>query len=153
MFKGRLRRIRLIATILKDNFESMLFCDLSKIMNRTEGALRAKCFDLNLFKDTPWSDDEINFVKENYMEMKTADISKILNRTMSAIELKAARLGLKKYPYTCDYHYFDEIDTEEKAYWIGFIMADGCIRKINFTPVSSSLVYLQRQEFRGLKHL
>ena len=58
--------------ILKDNFESSLFSDLSKTLNRTESAIRAKCFDLNLFKNTPWTDDEINFVKENYVEMKTA---------------------------------------------------------------------------------
>ena len=45
------------------------------------------------------------------MEMKTKDISKILNRTVSSIELKASRLGLKKYPYTCDYHYFDNTYT------------------------------------------
>ena len=49
MFKGRLRRIRLIATILKDNFELTLFSELSKVLGRTENAIRAKCFDLNLF--------------------------------------------------------------------------------------------------------
>ena len=27
-----------------------------------------------------------------------------------------------------DHHYFKAIDTEAKAYWLGFIMADGCVR-------------------------
>ena len=34
---------------------------------------------------------------------------------------------MKKYPYYCDYQYFDNIDTEEKAYWLGFMTADGWI--------------------------
>lgn len=29
--------------------------------------------------------------------------------------------------YSFDEHIFDEIDTEEKAYWIGFIWCDGCV--------------------------
>lgn len=29
--------------------------------------------------------------------------------------------------YVIDEHFFDVIDTEEKAYWLGFITADGCI--------------------------
>lgn len=26
-------------------------------------------------------------------------------------------------------HYFDEIDSQEKAYWLGFLYADGCVRE------------------------
>lgn len=33
--------------------------------------------------------------------------------------------------YTADFHYFDNIDTPEKAYWLGFIWADGYIVKRN----------------------
>ena len=29
--------------------------------------------------------------------------------------------------YTLNEHYFDVIDTEDKAYWLGFILADGCV--------------------------
>jgi hypothetical protein len=36
-------------------------------------------------------------------------------------------LAESKRKYTCNHHFFDVIDTEEKAYWLGFIMADGCV--------------------------
>lgn len=136
---------------LKDNFESALFSELSKTLNRTEGAIRAKCFELDLFKKTPWTDDEIDFIKKNYMEMKTSDIAQMLSRTMSAIELKAKRLGLKKYPYMCDYHYFDEIDTEEKAYWLGFLTADGWINKNDKNNAGVTGIELQYGDINHLK--
>ena len=136
---------------LKNNFESTLFSELSKTLCRTESAIRAKCFELNLFKTSPWTDDEINFVKDYYMEMKTSDISKLLNRTNSAIELKASRLGLKKYPYMCDYHYFDEIDTEEKAYWLGFLTADGWINKNDKNNAGVTGIELQYGDINHLK--
>lgn len=32
-----------------------------------------------------------------------------------------------KQKYSCEYSYFKTIDTEEKAYWLGFLYADGCV--------------------------
>lgn len=43
--------------------------------------------------------------------------------------------------YKCNVDYFETINTEEKAYWLGFIYADGCIVKdlksmrINLSPI------------------
>lgn len=41
------------------------------------------------------------------------------------------RKGYTKYQ--CDTQFFHEINTEEKAYWLGFIFADGCVGNGVFT--------------------
>lgn len=136
---------------LVNNFETTLFSELSKKFNRTEGAIRAKCFDLNLVKKSPWTDEEIEFVRYNYMDMATKDIAKLLLRTPSAVQLRAERMGFKKYPYYCEYNYFDKIDTEEKAYWLGFMTADGWISKNNETGACVTGIELQYDDISHLK--
>ncbi len=37
--------------------------------------------------------------------------------------------------HNCDYTYFRTIDTQEKAYWLGFLTADGCITTGNRVAV------------------
>lgn len=39
----------------------------------------------------------------------------------------------KNAKYTLNERYFEQIDTEEKAYWLGFITADGCVYKNQIT--------------------
>jgi hypothetical protein len=34
----------------------------------------------------------------------------------------------RKQIYSCNEGYFNIIDTEHKAYWLGFIAADGCVK-------------------------
>lgn len=137
---------------ITNNFVTMTHAEMGKKLNRTEQAIRAKCFDLDLYKkELPWTEEELEFVKNNYMEMKTKDIAKILNRTPNSIQVKALRMGLKKYPYTCDYHYFDTIDTEEKAYWLGFLTADGWINKNEKNNAGVTGIELQYGDINHLK--
>lgn len=42
--------------------------------------------------------------------------------------------------YICDYQYFDTINTQEKAYWLGFLAADGAITGKNEVTVSLACV-------------
>ena len=118
---------------LISNWENTNYSIIAKKLSRTEGAIRAKCFDLNLIKNDRWTLEDENYLKEVYYRIPTKDIAKILNRTPSSIQIKAKKLGLKKYPYHCNYQFFKEINTEEKAYWLGFLSADGWINKNDST--------------------
>ena len=54
---------------------------------------------------------------------KTGKISYYINRYVGARSNREAALK-----YHCNEKYFSKIDTEEKAYWLGFIYADGYVQ-------------------------
>ena len=136
---------------LKDNYDKKNFAEISAVIDKSEGAIRAKCFDLGLIKKDKWNEEDIEYVKKNYSIMPTKDIAKILNRTESAVQIKARRLGLKKYPYNCNYRFFETIDTEEKAYWLGFIASDGWISINKNTNSGTVGIELQVSDIDHLK--
>lgn len=139
---------------LKENYELKTYAELGNILHRTESAIRAKCFELNLYKkEIPWTEADYQYVRDNYMEMQTIEIANHLNRSTAAVKIKAKQMGLKKYPYYCDYHYFDEINTEEKAYWLGFLSADGWIWRKDGTEVGVTGCELQYGDIGHLKKL
>lgn len=80
-----------------------------------------------------WTNEEISVIKEFYGKISVSEIveklSKYKNgRTNKGVEDKARSLGLKydkKYSFNKDY--FETIDTYDKAYWLGFIYADGYV--------------------------
>ena len=136
---------------LKQNYESELYSDIAKLFNRSEGAIRAKCHELNLVQKDEWTNDDLEFLRKNYYEYTNAELAKLLNRTENAIHLKGNRMGLKKSPYYCNYGFFDDINTEEKAYWLGFLTADGWINKNEKTNAGVVGTEIQYGDIEHLK--
>lgn len=80
-----------------------------------------------------WTSDELEYLKAHYQDKSYREIGEYLGRKEQAIRSKLHFLGLKKGIHHCNYDYFETIDTEDKAYWLGFIYADGNINKAKNT--------------------
>lgn len=65
-----------------------------------------------------------------------------ISRTLKKNGIKIRPLSEVNRKYSLDEHYFDTIDTEEKAYWLGFLYADGC----NFEKRHCVSLGLQEQD-------
>lgn len=72
-----------------------------------------------------WSIEEELFLKNNYVKLSIEEISNHLNRTNTSIKCKVCKMGISKKGKNFNYNFFDNIDSEEKAYWLGFIWGDG----------------------------
>jgi len=55
--------------------------------------------------------------------------------------------------HTVDDDFFEVIDTEEKAYWLGFMIADGCVEKGNCKSVNTLEVHLANVDVLHLEKL
>lgn len=80
-----------------------------------------------------FSSDELNkmfkmYLDENLSQQKIADEFKCSRKVIKRV-LKENDISIrsKTHTYKADYRVFKEIDSEEKAYWLGFIAADGTI--------------------------
>lgn len=96
-----------------------------------------------------WLESENQFLKTNYLTMKNSELAQRLNRTKSAITHQLCKLGFKKYQktggqfpkkYSFNEHYFDHIDSENKAYFLGFLYSDG------YNNVERGIIELSLQE-------
>ena len=67
------------------------------------------------------------------------EIGKILNLDRTAVSRNLKKLGIDTSRNTLIKNIFHQIDTEEKAYWLGFLYADGYVSKYNQIEVSLAL--------------
>lgn len=77
-----------------------------------------------------WAVSEIQYIRQNAQQQTAKDIAQALNRSESAVFQRAHRYNIslrKSYPRNS--RYFEQIDSEEKAYILGFIYADGYVSK------------------------
>ena len=78
------------------------------------------------------SEEKENYIKNNYLTESTKSILEKLNISKPCLLRYARKHNLKiksSKLYDCDENFFENIDTEDKAYWLGFLYADGYVRK------------------------
>lgn len=100
-----------------------------------------------------FNDVQLQFIKDNYEKMTYKEMSELelFNGLDSKqIRTKASTMGLKKNRQF-DKRYFQNIDNSNKAYWLGFIYADGYITRKG--ELGIELQYSDEQHLQKLNTL
>jgi len=69
---------------------------------------------------------------------------KTVFRILKRNNLKSRTLAEATLMYSCNDNYFEKIDTEEKAYWLGALYADG---NVSTNGRNSGLVFLSQKDY------
>ena len=123
---------------LKELIDAGLSCkDISKYFNVSYSTIKkyTNMYDLK-FKNRYLSDEvKKSIIQDAENGVLYKDICKKYPISSTYISEFLAKNGVKKRTArkekykNVNFDYFETIDTEHKAYWLGFIMADGCISK------------------------
>lgn len=118
---------------IRTNYKTMTGKDMAQVLNIKAHQvcyyIRTEVDSANVKrrnKKTQFSDKDIMYIKENYAKLSYKDIADKLGYTEKQIRGKINNLGLFKKRKFND-SYFHSIDTPIKAYFLGFIFADGWI--------------------------
>ena len=105
--------------------------ELAEIIGKNKEQIKTKGWRHGLIFQNIWSTSEDDYLKEHYLDMSYLEIGNHIGRSRCAVQARCRKLGLLKAlppkKKEINSNYFENIDTEEKAYWLGFICADGCV--------------------------
>lgn len=101
-----------------------------------------------------WTKSEMEYLKEVYGSITTREIGEVLDRSPKSVQLKGRKMGLS-YDKIQNFNtsYFNNIITEHQAYWLGFIMADGCVSQNKEHRTSELAIQLQAKDVAHLEKL
>ena len=90
-----------------------------------------------------WSEDQMKYIISEYKKGRTLSaLGREFGVSYSTIRNLLKRKGIKtqgnKHNFPRDEFYFSNIDSKEKAYWLGFLYADGCVHS-NSNEISITL--------------
>ena len=97
-------------------------------------------FERELQKKLP---DMINLYKDGLSIM---EVCKKFDVHVTVLRPRLKELGIYRNEqprYQADYDFFEVIDTEEKAYWLGFIAADGCVKGLRSMKIGISSIDIE----------
>lgn len=128
--------------IIEDYLNGILIKDIVKKYNISKDMARIILQESGHSYQMLTDDEKINIINEYNNLVENGEQEQYLsilpikfNRSIGTImELLRSRKVRKMNPvkkYTCNENYFENIDTPDKAYWLGFIAADGNISRSN----------------------
>lgn len=114
-----------------ENYSTMSNEKLAEKLNKPDYRIIKFANKLGLTKETYrfFSEEEKQYILYNYNKISTKEIADYIGVTVKKVNAFAWHNGVlknKKY-YIVNEKYFDKIDDEHKAYWLGFLYADGSI--------------------------
>lgn len=138
-----------------NNYKNMKYKDIGKILgNVSETQIcgwlhnnKAKTKNTSIF-----TDNDIIFIKDNYKKLSYKNIANILGYSEKQIRGKINNMGLKKRIVSYN-GFFKNIDNEDKAYWLGFIYADGYLETGKKKGFGISLQERDKNALENLKKL
>lgn len=154
-------------TITKEILENYIedgksIVEMAKILKVSKNKIGRliKKFDIKFREKYKKINEKVNnLTKENLEALYKSGISiNEIARQLNTYSDKIRRLNLKfginisdfqEYRHKYNVHIFDSIDTEEKAYWLGFLYADGNVRKDKLNPTVS--INLSAVDFNHVK--
>ncbi len=108
-----------------------------------------------------FTDQQIDYIINKYVNYKNASflsISKEFNVSPQMIKRVVSERGVKikslrdyRMVYDVNENYFNKIDSEEKAYWLGFLYADGVVNE-DENLIRINLSYIDRNHLVKFKN-
>lgn len=116
---------------IKDHFQTMSYKDIAKNLgdNFTSTQICGWIHNNGLKKEwrSIFSKEDQKYIERNYKKMLYKEIADYLHYTEKQIRHYVEHYLDKKNRIFND-RYFQYIDTPTKAYWLGYIFADGCVQ-------------------------
>lgn len=107
--------------------------EIALLLDRSVTSVKGHIAQLHLAKNSramkKWTSAEDEYLKSRYNGSNSKELADKLGRTLQSIRkrIKTVGLSMPRQKYTCNCDYFEDIDSPDKAYWLGFLSADGCV--------------------------
>ena len=111
-----------------ENYSTMKTNDICRILNLQYEKVHSYAQNKKL-KKNPYSSLKFNNYFDELLKKRRREEYNVFNYIQNQDEPKTDSLYKSKYgKYFVNQHYFEKIDNEWKAYWLGFLYADGTNR-------------------------
>lgn len=140
-----------------ENYSKIHNDKLEEILNISKYKIIHFAKQLGLEKETYnyFKEEEKQYILENYNKISNTEIAESIGRTTKQISAFGWNNGLLRdiVRYNVDVKYFEKIDNEHKAYWLGFLYADGCIGEVKRDNYVKSIMLRLTLQTEDKNHL